>query len=357
MVTPGNLKRRAEVYHQIGTSIQAGLPLVKALQMGRSHLAFNTSHRTMLRLVDYLGQGHTLRDSIHLVQTDANPGVEVALSHKKTKFDVPVFDLALLGVGEETGRLDQVFKQLGEYYKVKAEIISKTISDMITTFLTLNVFLLVFPVALLVSGFWGFFDGDYRRCLPFIIEKLVAFGSLYGGIYLLIFLCSGTRSDSTRYLVEGIALRVPVLGVAWKNLSLARFTTSLESLVNAGVPVVRSWELAAATSGSPRLNREVQAWSPRLETGMTPADMVNQISYFPETFANLYATGEVSGKIDDTLVRLRDYYSGEGFRTLQMFTRMMNWTIYFIIVLLIAGNIIRFWIGYYQNMINTINNA
>ena len=56
--------------------------------------------------------------------------------------------------------------------------------------------------------------------------------------------------------------------------------------------------------------------------------MVAQINYFPEMFANLYHTAELSGKIDETLLRLHNYYEEEGFRTLQLFTRILNGIIY-----------------------------
>ena len=116
--------------------------------------------------------------------------------------------------------------------------------------------------------------------------------------------------------------------------------------------VIKSWELASAASGSPRLKCEVLQWTPQLETGLTPADMVAQISYFPEMFANLYHTAEISGKLDETLLRLHNYYEEEGFRTLQLFTRIMNGTIYGLIVLLVAFNVIRFYVGYFNSAVN-----
>ena len=108
-----------------------------------------------------------------------------------------------------------------------------------------------------------------------------------------------------------------------------------------------------AGSGSPYLKRRVAEWHPEFEHGRTPAEMVNQTRYFPEMFANLYQTGEVSGKLDETLRRLQVYYQEEGFRNLTTFTRIMNGTIYGLVALLVAIFVIRFYVGYFNAALNS----
>jgi len=359
MVTPAQLNRRAELYHQLGASISAGLPLIKALQMASTQQALRASRQTIERLISYLQQGHTLKDSIQIIQTgrieaEKLPGMEISLMPHSGKFAIPEFDLELLSVGEETGRLDAVFKQLSEYYAAKAKIIRDTISGLLVTIATLNVFLLVFPLSFLILLVQGVMDNDWHQCLPFIFEKLFIFGALYGIVFFFIFASQGTRGENWRAMMEFIFQCVPILRTALKYLAVARFSASLESLTNAGVPVVKSWLLAARTSGSPHLNRQIQAKISQVEEGLTPAEMVNQIHYFPELFANLYSTGEVSGKMDETLARLRDYYQEEGFRTLRLFTRIFNGIVYSSIASLVAYNIIHFYKGYFDR-INSIS--
>ena len=69
---------------------------------------------------------------------------------------------------------------------------------------------------------------------------------------------------------------------------------------------------------------------------------------FPEIFASQYATGEISGKLDDTLGRLHDYYQEEGSRKLHSFSRWTPRAIYFCIVLMIAYRIVHFYVGYFN---------
>jgi type II secretory pathway component PulF len=193
----------------------------------------------------------------------------------------------------------------------------------------------------------GIFDNDYAQCLPFLVEKAAVFGILYGTVLLLIYACQGKRGERWRSIVESFIGPIPLLGTARRYLVLSRLAAALEALIGAGVSIVKSWELAGAASGSPRLRREISDWKTRIESGTTPADLVNQSRCFPQIFANLYSTAEQSGKLDDALARLHTYFQEEGFRTLRVFTRLMNGTIYGLVVLLVAYNVIRFWMNYF----------
>jgi type II secretory pathway component PulF len=337
MVTPGQLNRRAQLYDQLGSMIAAGVPLVQALEMTSRNNSLRSSQKTILALIGHLQEGHTFSDSMTKVQGW-----------------MPDFDVALLSVGEESGRLDTSFKLLARYYASRAKIIRDTIAGLIITVATLHVFLLVFPLGYLISFVQGIMDNKFSECLPFIFEKIIVFGVPYCVVFFLIFACQGNRGEGWRATVESIFRMIPLLRTAIKYLALARLASALHALTNAGVSVIKSWELASAACGSPRLKRAVLEWTPQLATGVTPADMVNQIHYFPEMFRNLYNSAEISGKLDETLVRLHAYHEEEGFRTLQLFTRILNGTIYGFVAALVAFNVIRFWMNYYGALLNSV---
>jgi type II secretory pathway component PulF len=336
LVTPAELNRRAELYNQLGAMIAAGVPLVKALEMTGKSSGARGTRRTILQLIENLQAGHTFTDSMKRVQGWMSE-----------------FDMALLSVGEQSGRLDVSFKLLSGFYTTRAEIIRDTISGLLTTVATLHVLFLVFPLRLLI-GFVvdGFFNNHYASCIPFIIQKVFVFGVLYGMVLFLIFACQGQRGARWRAFVESIFQLIPLLGKALKFLVLSRLAAALDALTNAGVDVTRGWELAAAASGSQHLKGEISGWSEKLDAGMTPADLVSQTHYFPELFANLYQTGEISGKLDESLSRLHIYYQEEGFRALRLFTRVMNGGIYGIVVVVVAYNVIQFYTGYFSSALS-----
>jgi type II secretory pathway component PulF len=338
IVTPGQLKRRAELYHQLGSMLSAGIPLLKALEMTSVNSTVRASRPTILRLIQYMNGGLTFSDSMTQVQSW-----------------MPEFDIALLSVGEQSGRLDSSFKLLSEYYDMRSRIIRDTISDLMVSMATLHVFLLVFPLGYLISFAQGIMNNNHSQCVPFLLEKLVAFGSLYTLIFLMVFAGQGGRGKTWRSIMEAIFEMVPVLRTAQKYLVLSRLTAAMEALVSAGVSIISGWELAAAASGSPRLQRIIAGWKPQFVSGTTPSELISRTGYFPEMFANLYHTGEVSGQLDTTLDRLQAYYREEGFRTLRVFTRILNGTIYGGVAAMVAYYVITFWTNYYGNLLNSAN--
>ena len=108
-------------------------------------------------------------------------------------------------------------------------------------------------------------------------------------------------------------------------------------------------------SSSPALRRAVAAWQAQLAAGRTPAELVRESPRFPEMFSNLYTTGEVSGKLDDSLLRLQQYYQEEGSRKLQTLATLAPKAVYILIMLGIAYNIIKFYTGYFSEIEKVTN--
>jgi type II secretory pathway component PulF len=357
MVTPGQLNRRAELFEQLAAMIAAGLPLTRALEMAAKNRSLGVPRKVLQGLIAHLQEGHTFADATQLVsgqkRLQPEPGIQVTLKPNKAYW-LSEFDIALLTAGEESGRLDATFKLLGRYYASRAKMIRDTVAGMIVSIANLHVFLLIFPLGLLIAFVIGFINNQYALCLPFLIEKTVVFGAIYGVVSFLIFACEGNRGEGWRAMVESIFSIGPLLRTAVKYLAVSRLAMSLDSLLNAGVPVIKSWNLSAAACGSPHLKREILKWSPELETGMTPAEMVERIKYFPDMFAQLYQTGELSGRTDESLQRLHTYFEEEGFRKLQAFCRILNFLIYFTIAITIAIFVITFWKNYYGALLNSV---
>ncbi|HXB59700.1 MAG TPA: type II secretion system F family protein [Candidatus Acidoferrales bacterium] len=333
--TPGQLNRRAELYHQLGSMITAGVPLIHALETAATNASLRASEKTITALIAHLQNGLTFSDSMARVHGW-----------------MPEFDKALLSAGEQSGRLDSSFKLLANYYATRASIIRDTISRFITTGATVHVFLLIFPLGLFIKCAMGIINNNYSQCVPFIVEKIKAFGTLYGTGIFLIFASQGQRGERWRALIESLMQMVPLLRTAQKYLALSRLAAALEALISSGVSIVKGWPMAAAASGSPHLKRQVSTWDAELEQGRTPAELVSRTRYFPEMFKNLYHSGEISGKLDETLGRLQAYYTEEGFRTLALFTKILTGTIYGLVVILVTYSIITNYAQMFSGAVN-----
>ena len=128
----------------------------------------------------------------------------------------------------------------------------------------------------------------------------------------------------------------------------------MEALISAGVGIVEAWDLAAAASGSSALRRTVRRWHDRLEAGEPPSEQLDRSRVFPEVFSNLYSTGEVSGQLDHELKHIHAYYQESGSRKLERFSLVLSLLILLGVVGVIAFSVIRFWVGYYNELFDTV---
>lgn len=327
IVTPGQLNQRSDFYFQLHSLTKAGVPIIQALEMlvaNRSARSFTPHLEAMILR---LRQGSTFYEALR-----SRPGW------------LPEFDLALLEAAEHSGRLEPVLKNLGEYYKDRAATTRSILWSLSYPFFIIHLFILVFPPRLLPLLVW---QGEVGM---FVTQKLSVFIPMYLLIAVGVFSMQSSRGRSTRLFMENVTSMLPFLGKARRDLALSRFSNALEALLGAGVSTINAWRLAANASGSNRIQKAVAVVLPRVQAGVTPGEAIQQVDAFPEVFKNLYATGELSGQLDDSLSRLRDYFHEQSTSRFQAFAQWMPRMVLLIIVLGIAYMVFQFWVGYYGNL-------
>src|SRR5580658_8005006 len=317
IITPRQLERRAELYHQLAVLISAGL----TIRQGLEQLKKNPPDRAMRQKIsDWLG--------------NLEQGLSVTQSVRRLGQWMTSFDLALIEAGEQSGRLDASFKLLALHYEERARMIKQAISDLLYPIFTFHMAVVVFPFIQFIQ------TGSLTR---FIFTVLAVLIPLYAGVYFLILACQGRHGENWRAVLERIFRPIPVLGTARQDLALARLAAALEALLNAGVPIVGAWELASTASGSPALRRLVHTWRPRVDGGSTYSELVSESDQFPTVFNNLYHTGEISGQLDQTLLRLHALYLEEGIRRMRLVARWGPQIVYFAVAIYVGYRVIMFY--------------
>jgi type IV pilus assembly protein PilC len=332
IVTPQQLAQRAEFYHQLASMTAAGVPLREGLEQLRKSPPARSFRAPLAEVNLLILQGHTFSEAL-----------------ERSGSWLPVFDLALVQAGEESGRLDFVFRLLAHYYQERARLARSVISDLLYPAVILHLAIFILPVHMLTRLVW---EGDV---IGFLAQKGTILGVLYGTVFLLVYAAQSRHGEWWRAMLEKALHPIPVLGAAKRFLALARLSAALEGLIMAGVSIIKAWELSANASGSPQLRRTVLSWKPSLEAGQTPAEMVQASPAFPELFASLYATGEISGQLDVNLKRLYDHYQQEGSRKLHAVAQWTPRLVYFGIVFTVAYAVIRFWLDYFSQISDAMN--
>lgn len=322
--TPGQLRQRAEFYHQLYQLTGAGIGLPAALRQLSQNPPGPAYRRPVGELLKHIADGNSFTDSL-----EALPAW------------LPSFDIALLSAGEQSGRLDASFRLLADYYQDRAPVARQMLAD-----LAYPVFLFHFAIFIFAFVRW-FRAGTWFSFLSQTVGVLLP---IYAAVGLMIYTVQSRHGEGWRGWIERLLNPLPLLGTARRYLALARLSAALEALLSAGVTIIEAWELAGAASGSPALRRLVLSWRPLVDAGQTPAEAVRASASFPDLFVNQYATGEISGKLDETLRRLHGYYQDEGSRKLHTVTQWVPRAIYLCVMALIAFWVIRFYVDYFHQV-------
>lgn len=319
--TPREHTHWAEMYRQLAQLTAAGVTLQEALKQILRNPPSRMFRRPLETVLAELNAGKTFTDALGA-----------------TGRWIPPLDLALLKAGEHSGRLDQCFKLLADYHLERAQMARRAIGDLAYPVFLLHFAVLILGIPSLVRH-WRF---DL-----YIFQVLSILAPLYALTLAGLYALQSRHGERWRAVVETVLRAVPVLGVARRDLALARLAMALEGLLNAGYPIDKSWVLAAEASGSPAIKRTVCSWKNKLDAGQTPGEALRTSPLFPQLFVNLYCSGEVSGKLDESLHELARIYTEEGRRRMQMVATWVPRLIYIGIMLWVAYQIISFWLNYY----------
>ena len=324
IITPGQLSRRAEFYHQLAQYTAAGIGLPAALDQLRQHPPARSFVRPLDDLLRQLTEGYTLTESLQRLGSW-----------------LPAFDIALLNAGEQSGRLDACFRLLADYYEDRTRMARQLIGDLLYPAFLLHFAVFILPFAQF------FATGNWR---VYLLQTFGVLLPIYALLAFIIYAAQGRHGEAWRSWMESVLDPIPGLGTARRYLALARLAAALEALLNAGVNIIQAWELAAAACGSPALRRTVFGWRHPLEAGQTPAELLTASRKFPQMFASQYHTGEVSGKLDETLKLLHRFYQEEGSRKLHALVQWTPRAVYICIAFMIGYRVIHFWMNYFNQV-------
>ena len=328
--TPRSFRRRSEFYHQLSVLQQAGIGVTQSLEQTPPPSQRDCQH--VRETIDRLNAGETFSESL-----------------KDRESWLPAFDRMMIKAGEAGGRLDDTLRTLSDHYAQRSALIRDVLLRLaypvfIVHFIILMPGIISYGASLLGSGGASF--------LGAFSPSLLTVGALYAAVFFVLYLGQANRGFALRYWLEKIWHRVPMFGPALKELKLSRLSFSLHALLNAGVNVREAWESAASASGSPWLASSVYAWLPDLDRGLLPSEVLRGRKDFPRTFRDLYATGEVSGQLDDSLQRLAKLYHEDGTRHLKSAAGVATGLVYGGVGITVAIIVIRFWTNHYSSILN-----
>jgi type IV pilus assembly protein PilC len=132
------------------------------------------------------------------------------------------------------------------------------------------------------------------------------------------------RTEKGRRQFDYILLKLPVVGIIFKKVAIAKFSRTLGTLVKAGVPILQALETVAKTSGNKIIEEIVLSSMKSIKEGGKIAEPLKKDNIFPPMVTQMISVGEETGSLDTMLFKIADFYDQEVDASVKGLTSMIE---------------------------------
>lgn len=329
---------------QLATMIDAGIPLVGA--MTALYESADPKKQGNLRLVigDITGrvQGG---DSFHQALT----------KHPK------VFNrlyISMVKAGESGGLLSDILDRLAGFLESSARLRKKIKSALTYPVSVISIALIIttFLIVRVVPVFADIFK-DFGKPLPAPTQMLVDLSDfmrtdwwaiiiiVVGGFFgLRAFFKTKTGSE----LWNRWQLKLPVFGTLIHKICMSRFARTFSQLIRSGVPILETLDIVGGSSGNTVIEKSIRSVSSDVEKGDNLSVALSKKTIFPPMMLRMVAAGESTGKIDEMLEKMADFWDEEIEATLSALTSLLEPILIVVLGVIVGGIVIALFMPIFQ---------
>lgn len=302
---------------QLSDLLEAGLPLVRALSV----LEKQTPNRFLQSVIS------DLRDFVQ----GGNPLSASLQRHPRIFSDLYV---SMVKSGETGGGLENVLLRLAEFQESQEELNTTVRRAMAYPALmaivgAVTIFVLItFVIPEIVSMFQ---DLNQTLPLPTVILLNISYfirdfwWILVGGCCLLYFsFIRIAKTHEGRLIIDRLKLNFLIMGQLTLRAEIARFTRTLSTLLNNGVPILEALSVVVNTMENEILKEDVRLAQQEVREGSNLARGLSKGSYFPIFVNNMIAVGEESGALEKALLKVAISYERDVDRTVKVMTSLLE---------------------------------
>jgi len=289
---------------QLSAMLGAGMPIVGCLEALEDQ-ADNRNFKTVVIQV---------RKSI-----ENGASLSEALQHYPSVFENLYVNM--VKGGETGGQLPETMGRLAGFLESSARLRSKVKSAMMypTIILCIATAIAIAMVVFIVPVFGSMF-ADFGAELPGPTQFLMkcSDGLRKYGIFILIAVVIAVvafkkwkATPTGAIAFDRFVLRVPVFGELHQKVCAGRFARTFGHLIRSGVPILNALAIVSGATGSPRASQVILEARAGVETGETLSAAMGKQTVFPVMLIRMMQAGEKTGKVDDMMERIADFYDDE----------------------------------------------
>jgi type IV pilus assembly protein PilC len=319
---------------QLATLIDAGLPLLRGLNVLSKQERDKVLKKTINKLADSVQSGGTFSDALAL--------------HPRIFNDLYI---NMVKAGEVGGVLEVVLTRLAEFQEKAAKIKNKVVAAMVypVIVMIMAVCILSFLLVFIVPKFEAIFHdmlGD--KPLPGITLLVIGVSRFVQTHWLILLgliiaIAAGynfaNRSRGGRSTFDRIKLRLPLFGDVLRKTAISRFTRTLGTLVTSGVPILQALNITRATAGNTVIAGAIGQVHDSVKEGESIVQPLDASGAFPPMVISMIDVGEETGQLPEMLLKIADVYDDEVDNSVAALTAMLE-PIMIVFLALVVGTIV-----------------
>lgn len=297
-------KDRIIFTRQLSTLIGAGLPLVQSLRTVRGQVPSKPLQTIIDAVITNVEGGSTLSNAFS--------------AHPKVFNQVYV---SLIAAGESSGTLDETLERLANQQEKDAAIASKIRGAMIYPMIVMAVVLgvLVFMLTTVLPQVGSLYK-DLGKTLPFLTQALLAISNFVVSFWWLVIIMLGgagyaiynyTKTTAGRRELDALKLRLPVFGKLFMKVYMARYSRTLGTLVQSGLPLLEALDITKDAVNNSLVADTIDDSIKQVRGGKALSTSIEGKKTFLPLVPQMIKIGEQSGTIDQMLDRLATFYETE----------------------------------------------
>lgn len=292
---------------QFSVMLDAGLPLVQCLEILGQQQDSKFFQKVIFQTRGDVEAGMTLADAMA-----KHPRVFESLYTN------------MIAAGETGGILDVILQRLSTYLEKMVKLKSDVKSALIYPIAVIVISIIVISIIMIVviPAFKNIFEGllGPGERLPFLTELVVSMSLFMANYWWLIALVVGIavfaaktwyKTEKGQRFIDGLTLKLPVLGPIMRKIAVARFSRTLSTLLSSGVPILESLDITARTAGNVIVSGAIHKVRSGIEQGQTFVEPLKASGVFPIMVSQMIGVGEQTGALDAMLSKIADFYEQE----------------------------------------------
>jgi type IV pilus assembly protein PilC len=264
----------------------------------------------------------------------------------------------MVAAGEAGGVLNTILNRIAVFIEKSTKLKRKVKGAMIYPATIVVVAVAVVSVLLIyVIPVFGELYGSMGKALPAPTQITINLSNWFRAYFIYIVgIVVGIgfavrfyyKTDNGKLVIDGMMLRLPVVGDLIRKVAVARFSQNMSVLLTSGVPILDGLAITARTAGNKVVERAVMKCRVSISQGKTIAEPLAESKIFPPMVCQMVAIGENTGSLDSLLKKVAEFYEDEVDSAVANLTALMEPVIMIVLGIIIGGLVISMYLPIFQ---------